>query len=207
MKLKSSDFEEFNVMPEKCAFLTRDSRGDPQRGQNQNPALSWTGVPAATKWLAIVCDDLDVPQGLPTLNVPPPIRLNMPRRSLYHRVVIDIDPIRPIKSAEFTVRKAAKASTSSAAREGLNDYTIWFADDKKMRGEYFGYGGPAPPHTDETPHRYQFTLFALDVRHLQLADRFTREDFLSAARGHVLQQAQLIGLYAGNVSAYKNPTL
>ena len=49
------------------------------------------------------------------------------------------------------------------ARQGINDYTGWFAGDKDMAGNYFGYDGPCPPWNDEIPHRYVFTLYALDV--------------------------------------------
>jgi hypothetical protein len=48
-------------------------------------------------------------------------------------------------------------------RQGLNDYTAWFANDKDMAGDYFGYDGPCPPWNDEIPHRYVFTLFALST--------------------------------------------
>ena len=34
------------------------------------------------------------------------------------------------------------------ARQGVNDYTGWFAGDKDMAGNYFGYDGPCPPWND-----------------------------------------------------------
>ena len=39
----------------------------------------------------------------------------------------------------------------------------WFASDKDMAGDYHGYDGPCPPWNDEIPHRYVFTVYALDV--------------------------------------------
>ena len=40
-----------------------------------------------------------------------------------------------------------------------------------MAGNYFGYDGPCPPWNDAIPHRYVFTLFALDVPRLGVGGR------------------------------------
>lgn len=53
------------------------------------------------------------------------------------------------------------------------------------------YGGPCPPRG---PHRYFFTLYALD-RQLALAPGATKEALLRAMEGHILAQAQLMGTY------------
>ena len=58
-------------------------------------------------------------------------------------------------------------------RQGLNDYTGWFAGDAQMGGDYYGYDGPYPPFNDLRGHRYFFRLFALDVGTLDLPARFT----------------------------------
>jgi Raf kinase inhibitor-like YbhB/YbcL family protein len=56
-----------------------------------------------------------------------------------------------------------------------------------------GYGGPCPPHGDP-PHRYRFTLHALDVPSLG-ARNGTREEVNAKIQGHVIGTAQLVGLY------------
>lgn len=56
-----------------------------------------------------------------------------------------------------------------------------------------GYGGPCPPHGDP-PHRYRFTLHALDVPSLAVRNG-TREEVLAKMEGHVLGTAQLVGRY------------
>lgn len=56
-----------------------------------------------------------------------------------------------------------------------------------------GYGGPCPPPGDR-PHRYRFTLYALDVPTLDVS-RGTRKAVDAALRGHVLATAQLVGRY------------
>jgi Raf kinase inhibitor-like YbhB/YbcL family protein len=56
-----------------------------------------------------------------------------------------------------------------------------------------GYGGPCPPPADE-PHRYRFTLYALDVPKVALA-LGTREELDGAMEGHVVAMARLVGRY------------
>ena len=53
------------------------------------------------------------------------------------------------------------------------------------------YGGPCPP---SGTHRYFFKLYALDGK-LALKEGARKADVLKAMEGHVLAQAQLIGLY------------
>lgn len=55
-----------------------------------------------------------------------------------------------------------------------------------------GYGGPCPP---SGTHRYFFRLYALDTA-LDLAAGASKEQLLQAMEGHVLAQAELMGLYA-----------
>jgi hypothetical protein len=55
-----------------------------------------------------------------------------------------------------------------------------------------GYGGPCPP--PGRPHRYQFTLYALD-QPLGLEGGTSKKQLLSAMEGHILAQGQLTGTY------------
>lgn len=64
-----------------------------------------------------------------------------------------------------------------------------------MQGVAYGrhcYHGPKPPL--RANHRYVFTAYALECR-LLLPPKSTREDFLRAAKGHILQSAALAGYY------------
>ena len=56
-----------------------------------------------------------------------------------------------------------------------------------------GYGGPCPP-PGHGPHRYHFTLYALDVPSLSLKGT-TRKDLQTALEGHTLGTARLTGRY------------
>ena len=64
-------------------------------------------------------------------------------------------------------------------RQGVNDFGR------------IGYGGPCPP---DRPHRYFFRLFALDAVP-DLPPGATREQLLAAIKGHVLAEADLMGIY------------
>jgi Raf kinase inhibitor-like YbhB/YbcL family protein len=67
-----------------------------------------------------------------------------------------------------------------------------------MAGDYYGYDGPCPPWNDAIPHRYVFTVYALDVPKLTLPGRFGGKEVREAVRGHVLAQASLTGRYSLN---------
>ncbi len=54
-----------------------------------------------------------------------------------------------------------------------------------------GYGGPCPP---SGTHRYFFKLYALDEI-LGLPEGLEKRDVQNAIEGHILEQAELIGLY------------
>ncbi len=57
------------------------------------------------------------------------------------------------------------------------------------------YTGPCPPPEYEpSEHRYIFSLYALDTE-LSLSVGATKGEVLSAMRGHILEQAELTGLY------------
>lgn len=73
----------------------------------------------------------------------------------------------------------ASATGPARARDGTND---WKRE---------GYGGPCPPIGR---HRYFFKLFALDTMLGDLKSP-TKPKLLDAMKGHVLEQAELIGTY------------
>ena len=58
-----------------------------------------------------------------------------------------------------------------------------------------GYFGPCPPKG--SPHHYRFTVYALDTS-LDLAAGASKDQLLQAMQGHILGQAQLVGIYQRN---------
>ncbi len=75
---------------------------------------------------------------------------------------------------------APETTTPHVARQGTNDF------------RRTGYGGPCPPKGK--PHRYIFTLYALDQQ-LTLPAGATKDVVLNAIRGHVLEETKMIGTY------------
>jgi Raf kinase inhibitor-like YbhB/YbcL family protein len=57
-----------------------------------------------------------------------------------------------------------------------------------------GYGGPCPPIGR---HRYFFKLYALDTTLGDLGPGAKKADVEKAMKGHILEQAELVGTYQG----------
>ena len=62
-----------------------------------------------------------------------------------------------------------------------------------MQGKYYGCDGPAPPWNDSLMHHYIFTLYALDVSHLEMKGGLNGPNVLKTLAGHVLAKAALTG--------------
>ena len=101
-------------------------------------------------------------------------------------------------SRGFTARGKAGPATINGARQGLNDYTGWFAGNAEMAGSYFGYDGPFPPFNDSLVHHYVFTLYAVSLERLPLEGEFTGPQVRAALAGRVLGEATFSGTYTLN---------
>ena len=199
MKLSSTSFD--NGQPIPAEFAAGDANGF---AGNRNPQLAWSDVPEGTASFALLCVDPDVPT-VPGLVGREDVRIPMdqPRCDFMHWVMVDIPAglreIAPGSCSEgFTARGKQQPGGPDGARQGLNDYTGWFAGNADMAGQYRGYDGPYPPFNDERLHRYFFRLFALDVASLPLPETFTAADVQRAMQGHVLAEAAVHGTYTLN---------
>jgi Raf kinase inhibitor-like YbhB/YbcL family protein len=204
MVLSTSAFPERGVIPAEYAFCAIDDGAHVKRSANRNPDLAWTGLPAGTKSLALLCCDPDVPSRGDDVNQEGrSVPASLSRVDFYHWVLIDLPPDTPaIARGEFsegvTARGKPGPHAPRGARQGVNDYTGWFAGDKDMAGNYFGYDGPCPPWNDELPHRYVFSLYALDVPRLGTAGIFTGAEVRKAMVGRILGEASVSGRYTLN---------
>jgi Raf kinase inhibitor-like YbhB/YbcL family protein len=204
MKLTSTSFSDQQRIPEEFAFGAPDPMTHIRLSANRNPQLEWSDLPMGTRSLALICHDYDVPSKPDDVNQEGrSIPASLPRVDFYHWVLVDLDPHSgPIRAGEFsdgvTPRGKSGPQGPRGSRQGLNDYTMWFASDDEMKGDYFGYDGPCPPWNDSIPHHYVFTLYALDVAQLGVNGRFRGSDALNAMKGHVLGEAKLTGLYSLN---------
>ena len=128
---------------------------------------------------------------------------DLPRIDFFHWLLVDLPPtLGQIAEGEFsrgfTPRGKPGPAAPHGARQGLNDYTGWFAGDADMAGNYFGYDGPFPPFNDSLVHHYVFTLYATALARLPLTGAFYGTQLRQALVGQVLDAATHSGTYTLN---------
>ena len=124
------------------------------------------------------CDGPDVNPPFTIENIPPEAKSlalivddpDAPAGTWVHWVVWNISP---------ATREIKEHSLPSGAQEGMTDF--------RKRG----YGGPCPP---SGTHRYFFKLYALNSV-LSLSANATKSALVSAMKGRIIAQTELIGLY------------
>ncbi len=205
MKIHSESFTHNGRIPAEFAFGRIGGAGEPcVLSANRNPHLAWEDVPEGTVSFALICVDPDAPSRGDDVNQPGrSVSRGLPRTEFHHWAMVDLPAsLRRIAAGSLsdgvTARGKPDVAIPGGGRQGINDYTGWFAADAGMCGQYHGYDGPCPPFNDEIPHRYFFRLFALDVPHLELPSGFTAPQVLAAMRGHVLAEALVVGSYTLN---------
>ena len=204
MQLSTSSFTDGGTIPARYAFSRSHPDNHVALSENVNPSLDWTEVPDGTKSFALICHDYDVPSVGDDVNqedreIPADLR----RVDFFHWVVVDLPgDLRAIAEGEFAdgvvVGGQQVEDGPHGSRQGLNDFTGWFAEDADMRGNYYGYDGPAPPWNDSIIHHYVFTVFALDMDSTLVYGNFTGRDVRAAIDRHVLAEASVVGTYAQN---------
>jgi len=120
-------------------------------------------------------------------NINPPLQITEIPNNTQSLVLISDDPDAPMGTwVHWTIwnispqtENIAENSSPSNATEGLTSF-----------GKP-GYGGPCPP---SGTHRYFFKIYALDTN-LELSVDSKKDDLEQAMANHVLDSAELIGLY------------
>ena len=182
MKLWSDSWANGDRIPERYAAGKPDGNGGATFSENLNPHFEWSEVPAGTQSFALICHDFDVPSRGDDVNqTDREVPADLPRTDFFHWILVDV-PARCHRIAEgafsrgFTARgkrgPQVQVAGFEAARQGLNDFTGWFAGNAEMAGSYFGYDGPFPPFNDSLIHHYVFTLYALKTDRLALSGTF-----------------------------------
>ena len=133
------------------------------------------------------CDDADVSPPLEWSGVPRNAKSlvlivddpdapdpKAPKMTYVHWVLYNIPP-----SATGLPEAVAANKLPSGTRQGLNDW------------KRTGHGGPCPPIGR---HRYFFKLYSLDAMLPDLGEA-TKSAVEAAMKGHILEQAQLMGTY------------
>jgi len=204
MKLTSPSFDNNQPIPGVYAFAVPDPQNHVILSDNRNPAFEWTDVPAGTQSLVLICCDPDVPSKPDDVNQEGrEVPASLPRVDFFHWVLVDLPSIDThIKEGEFSNGVTARGKNAAHGRhdlrQGLNNYTDWFAGDPDMEGKYFGYDGPCPPWNDSIIHRYVFTLYALDIARCPVDGDFGGADVRDAICPHILDQASVTGTYTLN---------
>jgi len=206
MRVRSDDLEHMQPIAEEFAFGKPGDGAPVALSANRNPHLAWSEVPNGTRSFALFVVDTDVPTRGDDVNkegrhVP----ASLPRTEFFHWVMVDI----PGECHELGTGSCADGVVAHGrrnppgppgAKQGINDYTGWFANDPAMSGDYYGYDGPCPPWNDDLLHHYHFRVYALDVPTLGLAGKFTAAAARTAMQGHVLAEAAITGTYTLNAA-------
>jgi Raf kinase inhibitor-like YbhB/YbcL family protein len=202
--LMSSSFAHDQRIPAEFAFCAPDSTQHARLAPNRNPHLRWTGVPSTARSLVLLCIDTDVPTRPDDVNQEGrTVPADLPRTDFHHWVVVDIAPTvseigAGTASDGVTPRGKRNPGGPAGSRQGINDYTGWFAGDAEMDGQYFGYDGPCPPWNDARLHHYHFVLYATDLERCPVDGAFTGPQVRAAVAKHVLAEARLTGTYTLN---------
>ncbi len=191
-------------MPAQFAFARIDPDTHTALSDNRNPDLSWTDLPHGCRSLVLICVDTDVPTVADDVNQEGrTVAVDLPRADFHHWVMVDIPPTCngiAIGQCSDGVTAGGKQDPNGplGSRQGVQDYTGWFAGTPEMKGTYRGYDGPAPPWNDERVHHYHFRLYALDLMRCPVDGDFDAADVERAMASHVLTSAEWVGTYTLN---------
>jgi hypothetical protein len=118
-------------------------------------------------------------------DVPPPLTVREPPKGTKSLAIIADDPDAPKGTfthwLAYDIPADGNVLRVTAGKTLKNDF------GRK------GYGGPCPPK-GHGPHRYYFTVYAVDVETLDVPGD-SRDDLEAALKAHTLGQARLMGRY------------
>jgi Raf kinase inhibitor-like YbhB/YbcL family protein len=140
-------------------------------GENVSPPLSWSNVPPGSETFALTLYDHITRCETCGERAPE-------GRVWGHWGVYNI----PVDTAGLSEGLSADLTLPDGSVQVVNGF-----------GEA-GYGGPCPPPDHE--HFYVFTLYALDTQ-LDLPESASVDDLSAALEGHILEQAELTGIFRG----------
>ncbi len=117
-------------------------------------------------------------------NIVPPLKISdIPDNALSLAIIVE-DPDAPsgtfVHWVAYNIPPDTQEISGEIGSQGKNDF-----GNK-------GYNGPCPP--PGTPHHYHFNIYALD-KELDLSLGATKTGLLSAMQDHLLDQAELVGIY------------
>lgn len=171
LQISSSAFDDGGVIPEQYSCM----------GDNLSPPLEWSGVPAAAESLLLFVYDPDAGFDLGASVEP----------GFVHWVVYNIPP----DTEGYPQDVPGGGTLTDGALQGSNDFAQFESEGATFPGgapvKLVGYDGPCPP----SEHRYIFALYALDAA-LDVAAEAPMTEIVGAMEGHIIDQAEWMGLYA-----------
>lgn len=151
------------------------------------PALSVSSrafAPGGEIPMMYTCDGANITPPLSWGTVPPGTASlavlvtdpDAPGGTFFHWVAYNIPP----GTTEIPAGAPGKTVLPAGSVQGTNDFG------------HQGYGGPCPP--PGRPHRYHFTIYALDTS-LSVGGRWDGRMVLGALGGHILARGETVGTY------------
>ncbi len=200
MELRSDSFNDGQPGDDRLALATPAAEGNVELSQNRNPHLAWDAVEGAGSYV-VTCIDIDCPSAGDDVNKDDrEVPSTLPRVEFVHWLLADLDvtEIPEASQSDSVVAGGRPADAAPIGNHGINDYTDWFADDPDMGGTWHGYDGPAPPWNDSIPHRYIFTVHALDTESTGLEPGFSKSELDAVVAEHAIDSASLTMTYTLN---------
>ncbi len=156
IQITSSAFQQGRPIPKKYTG----------EGADLSPPLSWSGVPASAKELALICDDPDAPTPEPWVHW------------VLYKIPIDA------KGLPEGIPRTPRLKEPPGALQGKNSWP---------EGSNLGYLGPKPP-PGHGVHHYYFKLYALRAP-LDVEPGLTKKLLQEKIKDLVLAEGALIGTY------------
>ena len=126
-------------------------------------------------------------------DISPPLQWSDPPQGTQSLALICDDPDAPVGTWVHWVLFNLPAQARSLPEAVPPDAELPDGSRHGQNGwRKLGYGGPCPP---SGTHRYFFKLYALDTM-LDLASGASKKQVLKAMEGHILAQAELMGVYS-----------
>ncbi len=127
-------------------------------------------------------------------DISPPLSWSNLPEGVHSLALISDDPDAPVGTWDHWVIYNIPADSNGVTEAVPTDESL--ADGAKQGLNSWGrtgYGGPCPP--PGSPHRYFVKLYALDTI-LTLPANEDKSSVEKAMRGHILAEAQLMGIYS-----------